>query len=139
MEAPPEPEVRREGWHLTGDAREAYVRGLFDGIAEPYDRLNRVISLGRDPTWRRVAVAMSKVRPGERVLDLGTGTGDLAFAFAEAVVMLLLPLIAPGVEGLAESVLDAVLLSLLVGPVILWRVRAAARSAASAEGGPSRS
>ena len=56
-----------------------------------------------------------------------------AIAFAEAVVMLLLPVIAPGVEGLAESVLDAVLLSLLVGPVILWRVRAAARSAASAE------
>lgn len=74
-----------DGWSLEGAAREDYVRRLFDRIAGPYDRLNRVISLGRDGAWRRLAVAASGAVSGSRVLDLGTGTGDLALEFARAV------------------------------------------------------
>ncbi|MAG56824.1 MAG: hypothetical protein CMJ83_11075 [Planctomycetes bacterium] len=73
------------GWELQGAARERYVGDLFDRIARPYDRLNRVISLGRDRRWRRVAVTMSGAQPGDRVADVGTGTGDLGIAFAQHV------------------------------------------------------
>ncbi|MAB87837.1 MAG: ubiquinone/menaquinone biosynthesis methyltransferase [Planctomycetota bacterium] len=73
------------GWELTGTDRERYVERMFDGIAKPYDRLNRVISLGRDRRWRAVAVEMSGVRAGDNVADVGCGTGDLAFDFARAV------------------------------------------------------
>ncbi len=54
---------------------------MFDGIAERYDLLNRIISLGIDQRWRRKAVAMLK--PGDGVvLDLATGTADLALMIA---------------------------------------------------------
>ena len=53
------------------------VQHLFDRISPQYDRFNRFSSLGHDAFWRRRALDV--VRPGMRVLDLGTGTGDLAF------------------------------------------------------------
>lgn len=65
--------------------RSAYVRGLFDRIAGRYDLLNRVISLSLDARWRKQAVAAA-LSGGERiVLDLGTGTGDLAFMAGRAI------------------------------------------------------
>lgn len=51
---------------------------MFDRIADRYDFLNRVISLGLDRRWRRRAVAAMTLAPQARVLDLATGTGDLA-------------------------------------------------------------
>jgi len=80
------PENPGAGWQLKGAARESYVRAMFDTIAEPYDRLNRVISLGRDHAWRRRVVERAAAGPGARVLDLGTGTGDLAFAMLARVL-----------------------------------------------------
>ncbi|MEO1229957.1 MAG: bifunctional demethylmenaquinone methyltransferase/2-methoxy-6-polyprenyl-1,4-benzoquinol methylase UbiE [Myxococcota bacterium] len=50
---------------------------MFDGIAGRYDRLNRVLSLGLDRTWRSAAVESLQLGPGYRVLDLATGTADL--------------------------------------------------------------
>jgi demethylmenaquinone methyltransferase/2-methoxy-6-polyprenyl-1,4-benzoquinol methylase len=70
------------GARLAGRERETYVGGMFDRIAAPYDRLNRVISLGRDRAWRERLVAEAGCRPGSCVADLGSGTGDLALAFA---------------------------------------------------------
>lgn len=52
--------------------------GMFDGIAADYDRLNRVLSLGQDQSWRRKTVRALELLPGERVLDLASGTADLA-------------------------------------------------------------
>jgi len=52
---------------------------MFDRVAPRYDRLNRVLSLGRDVTWRRVPVALARLGPCEVGLDIGVGTGDLAF------------------------------------------------------------
>lgn len=74
----------RDGTELKGRQREAWVAALFDRISGPYDRLNRVISLGRDRAWRRLAVELAGVGAGDAVCDLGTGTGDLARDLARA-------------------------------------------------------
>jgi demethylmenaquinone methyltransferase/2-methoxy-6-polyprenyl-1,4-benzoquinol methylase len=61
------------------------VRDLFDRIAPAYDRLNDLLSLGLHRIWKRQAVAWLAPRPGERLLDLCCGTGDLALLLAEKV------------------------------------------------------
>ena len=58
---------------------------MFTGIARRYDRANDVLSLGVHRRWRRIAVRASAAKRGESVLDLATGTGDLAFAFRRRV------------------------------------------------------
>lgn len=58
------------------------VRSMFTAIASSYDLNNRVHSLGRDQAWRKFAVKQGKVKPGEAVLDVACGTGDLTQAFA---------------------------------------------------------
>src|SRR6188472_3057883 len=55
---------------------------MFDGIAHRYDLVNRVISLGIDQSWRKKTVKALELRAGARVLDLATGTGDLAIMVA---------------------------------------------------------
>ena len=50
---------------------------MFDNIAQRYDFLNRVLSLGRDRAWRKKAVAALALRSGSRVLDVASGTGDM--------------------------------------------------------------
>ena len=56
----------------------AYVRRLFASIAAHYDRLNPLMSLGRDQAWRRYAVMQCQIPRGGRLLDVATGTGDIA-------------------------------------------------------------
>jgi demethylmenaquinone methyltransferase/2-methoxy-6-polyprenyl-1,4-benzoquinol methylase len=58
---------------------------MFDGIAGRYDLLNRIISLGIDQGWRRKTVAALGLGPAARVLDLATGTADLAIQIARTV------------------------------------------------------
>ena len=60
------------------------VRQMFAAIAPSYDLNNRLHSLGRDQSWRRAAVRAADLRPGDEVLDVACGTGDLALAFARA-------------------------------------------------------
>lgn len=62
----------------TGEAKRAAVQAMFDRIAPRYDALNRLLTAGLDQRWRRVALASIAVGPGDRVLDLACGTGDLA-------------------------------------------------------------
>jgi demethylmenaquinone methyltransferase / 2-methoxy-6-polyprenyl-1,4-benzoquinol methylase len=57
------------------DRRPAEVSAMFDRIAERYDLLNDVLSLGRDRRWRRVVASAVGAGPGDRVLDLAAGTG----------------------------------------------------------------
>ncbi len=66
----------------TLSAREG-SGAMFDGIARRYDLLNRVISLGIDQSWRKKTVEALRLTPGARILDLATGTGDLAIMVAE--------------------------------------------------------
>jgi len=61
------------------------VHDLFTRVARRYDLLNGVITMGLHHSWRRRCVRWSGARPGERVLDLATGTGDLALEFKRAV------------------------------------------------------
>ena len=61
------------------------VREVFDSVALRYDLMNDVMSLGLHRAWKAFAVAVSGVRPGDRVLDVAGGSGDLARAFARRV------------------------------------------------------
>ncbi|HBP54000.1 MAG TPA: bifunctional demethylmenaquinone methyltransferase/2-methoxy-6-polyprenyl-1,4-benzoquinol methylase, partial [Synechococcus sp. UBA8638] len=58
---------------------------LFDRTAPTYDLLNDVLSLGLHRLWKRQAVALLQPRPGERIVDLCCGTGDLTLLLAERV------------------------------------------------------
>jgi demethylmenaquinone methyltransferase/2-methoxy-6-polyprenyl-1,4-benzoquinol methylase len=58
------------------------VRRVFDSVASRYDLMNDLMSLGLHRLWKRFAVELARVRPGERVLDVASGSGDLARAFA---------------------------------------------------------
>jgi demethylmenaquinone methyltransferase/2-methoxy-6-polyprenyl-1,4-benzoquinol methylase len=62
----------------TGTLPEEQVRAMFDRIARVYDPLNSVMSVGMHHRWRERAVDLAAVGPGERALDVATGTGDLA-------------------------------------------------------------
>ena len=59
-------------------ASTAEVRAMFDKIARVYDPMNLVISAFQEPRWRKRAVKLSGVKPGDRVLDVATGTGKVA-------------------------------------------------------------
>jgi demethylmenaquinone methyltransferase/2-methoxy-6-polyprenyl-1,4-benzoquinol methylase len=61
------------------------VAAMFGRIAGRYDLLNRLLSLGMDGGWRRLAAKQAELRPGDRALDVASGTGDLAFALAKGV------------------------------------------------------
>lgn len=63
--------------------KRAYVQRMFSRIARRYDLLNRLMSLGRDQSWRRFAARQARIPPGGQVLDIATGTGDVARAVLE--------------------------------------------------------
>lgn len=61
------------------------VRGVFDSVADSYDIMNDLMSLGIHRVWKRVAVQLSNVRNGDHILDLAGGTGDLTTLFDKRV------------------------------------------------------
>ncbi|MBC7864771.1 MAG: ubiquinone/menaquinone biosynthesis methyltransferase, partial [Bacteroidia bacterium] len=69
-----------------GDDRtkKQQVEGMFDNIANRYDRLNQVLSLGIHHSWRKKAVQMLVEAKPKLILDLATGTGDFAIAAMKA-------------------------------------------------------
>lgn len=74
--------------HLLDPARkQRYVNTVFDIVAGSYDRFTRLSSLGLDMAWKRdlVRLVRSRVQQDETIVDLATGTGDLAFALARHV------------------------------------------------------
>ncbi|MBK8433490.1 MAG: ubiquinone/menaquinone biosynthesis methyltransferase [Chloroflexi bacterium] len=64
--------------HLKGEERARYVRRMFAGIAGRYDLMNRVMTAGQDVRWRRYVVAQAALPANGRLLDIATGTGDIA-------------------------------------------------------------
>jgi demethylmenaquinone methyltransferase/2-methoxy-6-polyprenyl-1,4-benzoquinol methylase len=71
--------------HAPGTLEAAQVRAMFDRIAGLYDAMNTVMTAGLHHRWRARAVELAAVGPGSRVIDVATGTGDLAVALARAV------------------------------------------------------
>ncbi len=69
----------------AGELEAAQVRGMFDGVARVYDVLNSAMTAGLHHRWRERAADLARVGPGSRVLDVATGTGDLAFELARRV------------------------------------------------------
>ena len=65
-----------EGQRIAEHTRT--VRGIFGRIAPRYDLMNRLMTFGQDPRWRREVIRRAGLTPGSRLLDLGAGTGDLA-------------------------------------------------------------
>ena len=61
------------------------VAGVFDSVAERYDVMNDLMSLGLHRAWKAFAVAIARPRPGERILDVASGSADLALALERRV------------------------------------------------------
>ena len=61
------------------------VRGVFDSVAPRYDLMNDLMSMGLHRVWKAYTVMVANVQPGQQVLDIAGGTGDLARAFARKV------------------------------------------------------
>jgi demethylmenaquinone methyltransferase / 2-methoxy-6-polyprenyl-1,4-benzoquinol methylase len=68
-----------------GTLPEPQVRAMFDRIARVYDLMNSVMTAGLHHQWRRRAADLAGVGPGDRVLDVATGTGDLAIELSRRV------------------------------------------------------
>jgi len=61
------------------------VRSVFDSVAPKYDVMNDLMSAGMHRVWKRYAITVANPQPGDRVLDIAGGTGDLSLAFARKV------------------------------------------------------
>ena len=74
------------GFRKVGEAEKAgRVAEVFDRVAERYDLMNDLMSLGLHRYWKVFAVSVARPRRGERVLDVASGSGDLAAALARRV------------------------------------------------------
>ncbi len=74
------------GYKQVDEAEKArHVAGVFDSVADKYDLMNDLMSLGLHRLWKAFAIEVSGVRAGDRVLDVAGGTADLSLAFAKRV------------------------------------------------------
>src|SRR5215213_7760271 len=74
------------GYEFVDEREKARrVRGVFDSVAPHYNLMNDLMSMGLHRAWKAYAVIAANVKPGDRVLDIAGGTGDLALAFAKKV------------------------------------------------------
>ena len=74
------------GYQTVPTARKAdKVAQVFHSVAARYDLMNDLMSFGVHRLWKRYTVEMAAVRPGQAVLDIAGGTGDLARAFSKRV------------------------------------------------------
>src|SRR5882762_2920525 len=69
---PPEDKARR-------------VRGVFDSVANRYDLMNDLMSLGAHRLWKRFALSCTNLKPGQQALDVAGGTGDLSLGMLKQV------------------------------------------------------
>ena len=61
------------------DKSPAIISSMFDRIAPTYDLLNAALSLSMDSRWRKTVISSLDIKDGDKVLDIATGTGDMAF------------------------------------------------------------
>lgn len=67
---------------VTASPRKRHALELFEGLPRRYDGMGAVMSFGQDPRWRRALVDAIDPQPGQRILDVATGTGMVAAALA---------------------------------------------------------
>lgn len=83
---PPKPGTTHFGYEEVAARDKAKrVKGVFDSVARRYDLMNDLMSFGIHRIWKRIAIDFAAVRPGDRVLDLAAGTGDLTERLSERV------------------------------------------------------
>ena len=70
---------------VPGSPDPERVKEMFDRIAQSYDRLNDLMTVGLHQRWRELGVMVARVKPGDAALDVCCGTGDFAFALRRAV------------------------------------------------------
>lgn len=70
---------------VPADDKAKLVRSVFDSVADKYDVMNDLMSMGIHRIWKRIAIQLSHVRYGEQVLDLAGGTGDMTRLFRDRV------------------------------------------------------
>lgn len=88
-------------------SKKKQVTEMFDGISKSYDALNRIITLGIDVLWRRRVVQLLKKEAPKTVLDIATGTADLAIAIAKIQPEKIIGLdISPGMLSLGKSKIE---------------------------------
>jgi demethylmenaquinone methyltransferase/2-methoxy-6-polyprenyl-1,4-benzoquinol methylase len=98
---------------VSGTLPEGQVRSMFDRISGVYDLMNQVMTVGLHHSWRRRAADLAAVGPGDRVLDVATGTGDLAIELAGRV--------APGGEVVGSDFSEEMLVHAREkAPEIVW-------------------
>lgn len=69
----------------SNDQKEQYVREMFNGIANRYDLMNKLMSFGLDQAWRRYAIRRARIQPGMKVFDACCGTAELTLEIAKSV------------------------------------------------------
>lgn len=81
-----ERKVTHFGYREVAEGEKASLVGeVFDSVADRYDVMNDLMSLGVHRLWKRFTVTEARLRPGEAVLDLAAGTGDLAYRMVDLV------------------------------------------------------
>lgn len=70
---------------VAAEEKARLVGGVFTSVADKYDIMNDLMSMGVHRLWKRFTIELSGVGPGQSVLDVASGTGDLAAAFAKRV------------------------------------------------------
>ena len=70
---------------MNRESKGEMVRGMFNDIAPTYDRLNHILSLDIDRLWRKRVVCIVRRLGAKRIMDMATGTGDLAIAMAKHI------------------------------------------------------
>jgi demethylmenaquinone methyltransferase / 2-methoxy-6-polyprenyl-1,4-benzoquinol methylase len=83
---PNDPQTTDFGYATVRKEEKAQrVRAVFDSVAGRYDLMNDLMSAGAHRLWKRYALALTGLKPGDRVLDVAGGTGDLAAGLARQV------------------------------------------------------
>jgi demethylmenaquinone methyltransferase/2-methoxy-6-polyprenyl-1,4-benzoquinol methylase len=102
----------------TADGKRRYVRTLFATIADRYDLITVLLSYGQDRRWKRRMLALASPGREARVLDLATGTGDLAYAFAPYTALVVGLDLTPRMIELAKQKQARAAPSFLVGDML---------------------
>lgn len=103
----------------TTASKKEQVTKMFDSVSAQYDRLNRVISLGIDQSWRKKVVRLASEKKPHKILDIATGTGDLAIALTKTEAEKIIGLdISPGMLSIGKKKVESLQLDNTIAMVL---------------------